>query len=42
MITSTAQAKVQQEQVVPGIALSIASATATDIRTITGADAQAR
>lgn len=42
MITSTTQAKVQQEQVVPGIALSIASATATDIRTITGADAQAR
>jgi hypothetical protein len=42
MITSTAQAKVQQEQVVPGIALAIASATATDIRTITGADAQAR
>lgn len=42
MTTSTAQATVQQEQVVPGIALSIASATATDIRTITGADAQAQ
>ncbi|GJL37725.1 type VI secretion-associated protein [Enterobacter hormaechei] len=42
MTTSAAQATVQQEQVVPGIALSIASATATDIRTITGADAQAQ
>lgn len=40
MIASAAQATVQPEQAVPGIALEAAAATAADIRAITGADAQ--
>ncbi|EOF5434521.1 type VI secretion system-associated protein VasI [Salmonella enterica] len=41
LTASAAQATVQQEQPVPGIALAAAAATAADIRAITGADAQA-
>lgn len=41
MTASAAQATVQPEQGVPGVALAAAAATAADIRAITGADAQA-
>lgn len=41
LTASNVQATAQEEQIVPGVALAAAAATAADMRVITGADAQA-